>query len=79
MSDDIDIKGGAGPAETAAILAIIAQLVDEARIAASRPVLAPHQTAWVQTGRLRDNRNPVTTRAYDARPWITSAVLDDGG
>ena len=50
MSSEIQIVGGAGPAETAAIMAAIQQLLDEE--AASQAMLTPRNlpTAWVRSG-----------------------------
>jgi hypothetical protein len=76
MSDVIAISGGAGPEEAAAITAIIAQIIEEARIAASHPELVPRHSAWVEAGRLREGHHPTTTHTYDAQPWLATVTVE---
>lgn len=75
MSDVIDISGRPGPAEAAAIAAIICQLIEEDRAAAARPAVAPRPSQWVQSWRPRELQNPLPSHVYDAQPWIIE--LDD--
>lgn len=59
MSDEIQITGGAGPAEAAAIVAVITHVLEVERVArASRPP-ANHQPAWMRAARPRDPDNPL--------------------
>ena len=77
MSDDVTIKGGAGPMETAAILAAVARLLqDEARNAA-QPVTAPRQSGWVLAWRPREIHAPLPSHTYDTVPWADSPGTDD--
>lgn len=69
MSHIIEISGGAGAGEAAAITAIIAQLIEEARVAAARPAQAPRPSPWVQSWRARDLHDPLPSHVYDAQPW----------
>jgi hypothetical protein len=69
MSDDVRITGGAGPMETAAILAGVARLLqDEARRAAE-PTSAPKQSGWVLAWRPREIHAPLPSHTYAATPW----------
>ena len=53
MSREIQIRGGAGPQETAAIMAAIHHLIEEE--AASQAMITPRNvaTAWVRSGQRR--------------------------
>jgi len=44
---NIEITGGAGPYEAAAIVAAIARIADEQEAAAADPPARPQQSAWV--------------------------------
>lgn len=75
MSDDvIAITGGADEAAAAAIVAVVAQLLDEARTAAANPTQAPRQTAWVTAWRPRDLHSPLPSHVYDSHPWVDEIV-----
>ena len=43
----LQIRGGAGPYEAAAIVAAIARITAEQAAAAAEPPPPPHQSAWV--------------------------------
>lgn len=76
MPDISEITGGAGPSETAAITAVVAQLVDEARAAAARPPQSPRPSTWVQSTRHRDGR-PLPSHVFDANPWDLELPIED--
>lgn len=68
MSAPIEITGGAGPAEAAAIAAIVAAIEaeeDAARASRPRPVV---RSQWVEAGRPNDHVAPLTPSEYDKRP-----------
>lgn len=69
MSRIIDISGGAGPAEAAAIAAVIARLFTEEVLAAARPPETPRQSAWVESWRPAEVNAPLPSSTYDAAPW----------
>lgn len=59
MSEGIQIKGGAGPAEAAAIVAVITHILEVERVAsASRPA-SNHPPAWVRAARPRRPDDPL--------------------
>jgi len=66
MSETIEIRGGAGPEEAAAIAAAIAFLVAEEWTARSRPQTAPRQSAWVQSWRPREIHAPLPSHVFDS-------------
>ncbi len=70
MSEVVEIKGGAGPAEAAAIAAVVAAIELEEAASMSRPALPPRQSAWVQSSRPRDTHAPLPSHIYDAEPWM---------
>lgn len=70
MSEVVEIKGGAGPAEAAAIAAVVAAIEREEAAAMSRPTLPPRQNAWVLSSRPRDVHAPLPSHIYDAEPWM---------
>ncbi len=65
----IEITGGAGPRETAAILAVVAHVVDETRIATASPPPPPRQSAWVLAWRPREIPAAMPAHSYDLMPW----------
>jgi len=68
-SPHIDIKGGAGPAETAAVVAVISHLRAEEAAAAATPSQRPRQSAWVLAWRPRPATMPLPSDTYNAMPW----------
>lgn len=68
MNDEsIQIKGGAGPFEAAAIAAVISHVLEVEKVAqASRP---PNNrpSAWVRAGRPRDPEDPLDVILPDHR------------
>ena len=77
MSARPTISGGAGPMETAAILAAVARVLqDEARLAA-QPASAPQQSGWVLAWRPREAHVPLPSHTYDTVTW--AETNDTGG
>ena len=73
MTDRIEIAGGAGPEEMAAIAAVIARIAaDEVAAAAVRPHPI-HRSQWVQVGRPLEHLAPVPPEEFDKQPERTAA------
>lgn len=66
---DVRITGGAGPHETAAIMAVVSHLASEEAVAAATPSQRPRQSAWVLAWRPRPATIPLPSDTYDAMPW----------
>ena len=62
MNIEFEIVGGAGPRETAAIMAALVRLSEEQAWAASFPEQRPEQGAWVLSGRPSSVGNPFVHR-----------------
>ena len=58
MNVEFEIVGGAGPRETAAIMAALLRLAEEEAWAASFPDPRPEQGSWVLSGRPGPVGNP---------------------
>lgn len=68
MADGIQIKGGAGDAEAAAVVAIVQHVLDVERIARSRrPQSSNLPPAWVRAGRARHPDDTLDLIAPDHR------------
>ncbi len=68
MSEDIEIRGGAGPEESAAIAAVIASITAEEAAAAAvsrRPI---HRSQWVEAIHPSEHLAPQTPEEYAKRP-----------
>jgi len=81
MSDSpppIEITGGAGPSETAAIMTVIARLAVEEATALATPVSRPRQSSWVLAWRPRQNVVPLPSHTYNAMPWAEVDPAGDG-
>ena len=77
MSAEMEIKGGAGPLETAAILAALARLFEEEAWAAAFPAPPPRPGAWVLSGRPAPIDNPFLHRpAVPVSGW---GAAENGG
>lgn len=63
------IAGGAGPEETAAIMAVVAHLANEEAAARAVPSQRPKQSPWVLAWRPRPSAPPLPSHTYDAMPW----------
>jgi len=59
----LEVTGGAGPMETAAILAAVSRLVEEQLAAAAVPPERPSQSHWVLSGRPRPVQVPFSERS----------------
>jgi hypothetical protein len=68
-----EIHGGAGPLETAAIIAAIARLVEEQSELASVPPTPPRPGLWVMSGRPRPISSPFTRPAPASAGWSVAA------
>ena len=70
MSLQFEIIGGAGPRETAAIMAALVRLSEEQSWASSFPMPRPEQGTWVLSGRPAPVDNPFLHRqAPAAEGW----------
>jgi hypothetical protein len=79
MADDIRIKGGAGPAEAAAIAAVVAAIEQQEREAtAVRPRPIRH-SQWVRAGRPLERQAPMTSAEYDRLPGGDMDDSDSAG
>ena len=76
MSDDSTITGGAGPMETAAILAVVSRILQEEAQRAARPVTAPRQSGWVLAWRPREVHAPLPSHTYDSVAWAEGSDAD---
>lgn len=70
MAEHIEITGGAGPEEMAAIAAVVASIENEEGLAAAvrpRPI---HQSQWIQSGRSAKHLTPTGPKdpVKDAAP-----------
>ena len=65
----IEITGGAGPRETAAIMAIIAGLLADEETAMAQPSNRPRQSQWVLAWRPREVPAALPSHTYDAVSW----------
>ena len=71
-----EIVGGAGPMETAAILAAMARLVEEQLAAAAVPPQPPAQGMWVLSGRPLPVQPPFTRSSPAATGWSVGSEED---
>jgi len=68
MGERIEIAGGAGPGEAAAIAAVVAAIEAEEKAAlasSKRPVL---RSQWIEAGRPNEHLAPLTPEEYAKRP-----------
>jgi len=66
MNIEFEIVGGAGPRETAAIMAALVRLSEEQAWAAAFPDPRPEQGSWVLSGRPVSVGNPFSHRSAPA-------------
>ncbi len=64
-----EIVGGAGPHETAAIMAVLDHLTAEEAAARATPASRPRQSSWVLAWRPRQTVAPLPSQNYNAMPW----------
>jgi len=75
MAEHIEIKGGAGPAEAAAIAAVVAAIEQQEREASATRPRPSRQSQWVRAGRPLDRHAPLTSAEYERLP---GGGFDDG-
>lgn len=74
MTIQFEIVGGAGPMETAAIMAALSRIAEEQAWAAAFPPGRPAQGRWVLSGRPARVTNPFTHRqAPAAEGWAVGS------
>ena len=78
MSPEIEITGGAGPMETAAILAAVVRLVEEEAEALAAPPQRPGRGLWVLSGRPRPVQAPFAARPTPAAQGWSVGSDEDG-
>lgn len=62
MAENIEITGGAGPEETAAIAAVVASIENEERLAAAVRPKPIHQSQWIRSGRSTRHLAPTSPK-----------------
>jgi hypothetical protein len=72
-----EIVGGAGPHETAAIMAVLAHLGAEEAAARATPASRPRQSSWVLAWRPRQTMAPLPSHNYNAMPWAELDAIED--
>ncbi len=65
----VEITGGAGHRETAAITAVVASLLEEEAAEQAKPSNRPRQSQWVLAWRPREVPAPLPSHTYDAVSW----------
>lgn len=73
----VEIKGGAGPRETAAILAVVAKVLEEEGAARANPANRPRPSQWVLAWRPREVPAPLPSATYDTVPWAEREPGED--
>lgn len=71
-----EIVGGAGPPETAAIMAVLEHLATEEARAQATPASRPRQSSWVLAWRPRQSTAPLPSQNYNATPWTEVEPVD---
>ncbi len=77
MTDHVEIAGGAGPQEAAAILAAVARVLEDEVQRRAQPTSAPQQSGWVLAWRPREVHAPLPSHTYDTVPWADTADPED--
>ena len=72
-----EIVGGAGPAETAAIMAALTRVFEEQAASDAIPAMRPTQGRWVLSGRPRPLSGPFATRPTPAADGWSVASEDE--
>ncbi len=65
----MEIRGGAGPYEVAAIVAAVTRVLAEEEAVAATPAPRHEQGRWVVTGRTRSVRPPLVIDPRPIDPW----------
>lgn len=68
MAENIQIAGGAGPEEAAAIAAVVAAIEAEEKAALATRKRAIVQSQWIEAGRPLHHSAPLTPDEYAKRP-----------
>ena len=75
----MEIRGGAGPYEVAAIVAAVSRVLAEEAAAVAAPLRPREQGRWVLTGRARPVQPPLPVDPRPVDPWGNlSPQRDDG-
>ena len=77
MTDDFQITGGAGPMETAAILAAVARVLQDEATRSAQPSSAPQQSGWVLAWRPREVHAPLPSHTYGSGSLPDKPGSDD--
>lgn len=77
MSEGLEIFGGAGSLEAAAIVAALARLVEEQSALADRPPVRPRPGLWVMSGRPRRVEPPFSRGTPESPAWSVGSSPDD--
>jgi hypothetical protein len=77
VSDGLEIFGGAGSLEAAAIVAALARLVEEQSALAARPPARPRPSLWVMSGRPRRVEQPFTRATPESPAWSVGDSDDE--
>lgn len=72
----IEIRGGAGYEEAAAIGAVISHLLDAEEAAGAEPLTRPRQSPWVTAGLPRIIPNPLPSHTYSSLGWSETEEPD---
>ena len=73
----MQIRGGAGPYEVAAIVAAVTRVLAEEEAAAATPPRRQEQGRWVITGRARPVQAPLAVDPRPVDPWGNLAARPD--
>ncbi len=65
----MEIRGGAGPYEVAAIVAAVTRVLAEEEAVAATPARRQEQGRWVITGRTRSVQPPLAVDPRPVDPW----------
>lgn len=79
MTDGLEIFGGAGSLEAAAIVAALARLVEEQSALAAVPQGRPSPALWVMSGRPRPVTSPFTRSSPEPAGWSLGERSDEDG
>ena len=75
----IEIRGGAGPYEVAAIVAAVSRVLAEEAAKHAVPSQPPEQGRWVLTGRARPVQAPLPVDHRPVDPWGNLTPRPDNG
>ena len=75
----MEIRGGAGPDEVAAIVAAVTRVLAEETARVATPRRPPEQGRWVLAGRTRPVQAPVAVDTRPVDPWGNLTPRSDDG